>query len=60
MSKFLSEIISASCGMRAIPEVPCVEIDSYGINIKQNDPRPFPQYPEDVTHATERYVPLCT
>ena len=54
MSKQLSEIMSAYCDMKAVPEVPCEDIESYGVDIKQHDHGNFPSYPETGEEAIQR------
>ena len=46
LSKHLSEILTAECGITGVPEVPCDDISSYGVTITQSDSRDLPKYPE--------------
>lgn len=54
VSKNLSEIMSSNCGLRGPPDVPCEDIESYEVNIKENDCGEFPTFPETAQEATER------
>ena len=54
LSKYLSEILTTECGMTGIPDVPCDDIDSYGVSIIESDSRDFPAYPEKATEAILR------
>ena len=54
LSKYLSEILTTECGMTGTPDVPCDDIDSYGILIIESDSRDFPAYPEKAAEAIIR------
>ena len=54
LSKYLSEILTAECGMSGIPDVPCGDLSSYGVTITQFDSRDFPTYPETSAEAILR------
>lgn len=46
--------MSSNCGLRGPPDVPCEDIESYEVNIKENDCGEFPTFPETAQEATER------
>ena len=54
VSKHLCELLTRQCGMKALPEVPCEDIESYDVSIKQHDPGAFPTYPETAKEADQR------
>ena len=54
VSKNLGEIMSSNCGLTGSPDVPCEDIESYEVNIKENDLGEFPKFPESTKEATER------
>ena len=56
VSKHLSELLTRQCGMKALPEVPCEDIESYDVSIKQHDSGAFPTYPETAKEADQRCV----
>ena len=59
LSKHLSEILTAECGITGVPEVPCDDISSYSVTITQSDSRGFPKYPETARESVLRCVCLC-
>ena len=59
LSKHLSEILTAECGITGVPEVPCDDISSYSVTITQSDSRDFPKYPETARESVLRCVCLC-
>ena len=54
MSNSLVEIMTSLCGMQAQPKVPCDDIESYEVHIKEHDSRDFPKYPETSKEAIQR------
>ena len=56
VSKQLMEIMTLQCDIPAHPKVPCEDIESYEVHIKEHDSGDFPKYPETSKEAIQRWV----
>ena len=54
VSNQLMEIMTLQCDIPENPKVPCEDIESYEVHIKEHDSGDFPKYPETSKEAIQR------